>query len=202
MKFIVGKDKFPFIEVNNGIYLQILPVTKYQFERYLLENRPSSIDYNQLLNQLLKDNPRISPSEIRKEGITKMLITHLNFSEVVEYAKWMDGKVPDYEILCKFDKEYLNLKLSDIRESLADLSSQIDIRFWKIFDAMEKNKITKLSELYKEITGAELCYKNSAESEICAKRYGRESLYEIVGDNPYGVRWIHSFRIIKKIEEE
>lgn len=197
MNLLVGKDKFPMIEVRRNIYLHILPITKFQFERYLWSNKQTFLDYNKLLSA----SPRISFKELRLKNLKDLFITHITFEEALEYAKWMEGEIPQINILFEFDKKFNDLKFSEIRNCLKSFNN-IDVRFWKTLDALEGLGIFTIKKLFNELNIVELCYVDELENKIQVKEYGSKTTYEVVGESPYKVRWKkHSFRIIQKKEE-
>lgn len=196
MKFIIGKDKFPLIEIKENIYLHIFPVTKYQFERFLWNVSPKSINYK----EILKDSPRIPPYDLKNKKLNNLFITQISFEEANQYAQWMEGIIPEFDIILEFEKNFGNLNFSEIKKDLSNDYNEIDLRFWKFLNSLEEIKINNLKKLLENLDGGELCYNDKFKSNIFIKKYGVKTTYELTGDEPHKTRWNHSFRILKKTE--
>ena len=197
MKFIIGKDKFPLIEVKENVYLHIFPITKYQFERFMWNVSPESIDYK----KILEVSPRISPFGLTKKKLSNLFITQISFEEAIQYAQWMNGKIPKFDFILEFEKKFWKLDFSKMRDLLKVYYDDIDIRFWKILDSLEKIEINNIRKLFEALEGGEICYNDLFESNISIKKYGAKNTYELTGDEPQKIRWYHSFRILKEKEE-
>jgi len=197
MKFIIGEDKFPLVEVKENIYLHIFPITKYQFERFLWDVSPEEINYK----KILEVSPRVSPFKLSKKKLSNLFITQVSFEEATQYAQWMKGEIPAFNVILEFEKKFRNLSFSRIKDLLSEYN-EIDIRFWKLLNSFEKMHINNLGILLKSLDGGELCYTDDIfENNICIKTYGAKTTYEIMGDEPKKTRWKHSFRILKVKEE-
>lgn len=151
MEFIIGIDKFPLIKFDNDSYTHILPVTKYQFERYIWETSPD-INYD----EMLKTNPRISPEEVSKKKLNSLFITNLTFKEASGFARWMEGRLPIRDEIEIIYKSLGLMKIRDIFDSIRN-SKDIDKRcsivlskissifpYGKVMDIIENSNMQEL----------------------------------------------------------
>lgn len=90
---------FPLIKLPKlKLAIQILPVTKVQFE-YFLCDQPDASFNETTYNELIQLNPRVSPLKIVAENYWNVFITGLQPEEISKYAMWLgDGfKLPTKE---------------------------------------------------------------------------------------------------------
>lgn len=192
MDIIIGKDKFPLIKFDNNKYANILPVTKYQFERYIWEMAPKIV-YDESLNK----NPRVTPIELTKKNIKQLLITNVSFKEASDFAKWIGGRLP-----AKNELLSLNKYLSEIRvESLIDITASrkkyIDARWFGFLNNLSHVNVT-ITELFRNVQMEELC-SNSAfipESELWLRNLNGDHYSSLVGESLMEVRGEFGFRVI------
>jgi hypothetical protein len=80
---------FPLIRIPKMNFLiQLLPVTKVQFE-YFLCDQPDPYFNESTFNDLLSYNPRISPSQITLENYWNIFLTAIKPEEVKKFALWL-----------------------------------------------------------------------------------------------------------------
>ncbi len=77
------------LQFANGNYAHIIPVTKYQFERFIWETIPD-LNYD----DMIKNNPRISPHELDNKNGHNLFINQLSFDQALVYASWIGGRLP------------------------------------------------------------------------------------------------------------
>ncbi len=153
MDIIVGNDKFPLIKFKNDKYVCILPVTKYQFERYIWERAPE-INYD----DIIIDNPRISPYQVNRRNIKSLFITNISFAEAMDFAKYLGGRLP---ILNEIYDIYSLLDKISMRNLLELNMEGVDARFLTLLEKISQNlqdvKNAKISEIIKISRIEELC---------------------------------------------
>ena len=89
MNLIAGKDRFPMLQFENKKYTHIVPVTKYQFERFIWETSPG-LNYDAMIEK----NSRISPHELNINNGHNLFINQLSFDQALIFARWMGGRLP------------------------------------------------------------------------------------------------------------
>lgn len=88
MQWSFDKTGFPLIYIS-GLQVQLLPVTKVQFERFLTEYRKFGDSWYE---NLLSINPRVSYRTFTSENREGIFITGLLPSEITPFIEWMgDG---------------------------------------------------------------------------------------------------------------
>lgn len=90
MEFIIDASGAPAVKLSEGKYIQILPVTRYQFERFIWKRMPSWCDYE----KALEETGRISPDEVTEENFASAFMTNVNFDEALEFSQWLGGRLP------------------------------------------------------------------------------------------------------------
>ncbi len=137
MKMIIGKDMFPLVHLDGSRYTQLMPVTRYQFERYIWETAPE-FDYKVNID----GNPRISTKDLNKDNVSQMFISDLSSEQALGYAKWMEGRLPvkkeasAIESLVESISPLLLLKI--IRKKKYSIRS-IDIRFIHLLEKINRD---------------------------------------------------------------
>lgn len=116
------ENKVSFIKIDDGRYISLFPITKYDFERYIRE-RNTNIDYD----SFLKKDKRISPQEIDNENINRIFINKVNISWVKDYLNYMEEKM---------SKDIIVLLCS--QSDLANLEGYIQGNLELIIDSLQK----------------------------------------------------------------
>ncbi|MBM3239019.1 formylglycine-generating enzyme family protein [Candidatus Poribacteria bacterium] len=90
MQFLFDRTGFPLIRVPEvGLDVQLLPVTKVQFERFIAE--PNGFG-DTWYEEILGVNPRVSYRQFTADNREGIFITGLLPEEAVSFARWMgDG---------------------------------------------------------------------------------------------------------------
>ena len=107
MEFIIDASGAPAVKFSEGKYIQILPVTRYQFERFIWKRMPAWCEYEKSLEEV----GRISPDEVTKENFASAFMTNINYDEALEFSQWLGGRLPTVRewdiaydvVLCKGD---------------------------------------------------------------------------------------------------
>lgn len=87
MEFRIDKTGALVVRFSIDKYIQVLPVTKYQFERFVWESAPS-LDYETMLTG------RASPEEVTRENLPSAFMTNINFEEAQKSAQWFGARLP------------------------------------------------------------------------------------------------------------
>lgn len=90
MQFSCDRTGFPLIAVPSvGLEVQLLPVTKIQFERFLAEPN----DFGDMwYEEVLRFSPRVSLRQFVSDNRERLFITGLLPEEALAFARWMgDG---------------------------------------------------------------------------------------------------------------
>lgn len=131
MKYLLKiENKIPFIKIEEKRFISIFPITKYDFERFIFEEK-YGINYE----SYLEEDKRISPQEINNQNIKRIFINKLNISWVKDYIKYIKNKISSQNIKAnlssQFDLDnletYINKNLTLIIKSLQK-SNNIDFR--------------------------------------------------------------------------
>jgi hypothetical protein len=87
MQFICDKAGFPVLKLPSlRLEVQLLPVLKMQFERFLPEaSGVSDLQYK----EMLKLNPRVTHRKATSENREQLLLTGVLPSEAIAFGKWM-----------------------------------------------------------------------------------------------------------------
>jgi formylglycine-generating enzyme required for sulfatase activity len=87
MQFSCDRTGFPLVALPELLLeVQLLPVTKVQFERFLAE--PNSFG-DTWYEEVLQLNPRVSSRRFTTENRERLFLTGLLPEEVLAFAKWM-----------------------------------------------------------------------------------------------------------------
>ena len=87
MQFSFDRTGFPLIRVPEvGLDVQLLPVTKVQFERFIAE--PNSFG-DTWYEEILEVNPRVSYRQFTADNREGIFITGLLPEEAVSFVRWM-----------------------------------------------------------------------------------------------------------------
>ena len=93
---IEERTRFPLIQFVPGKSMGIWPVTKFQFEQFLIESESGNDDYYE---KILKLNPRVSyrPRSFKffVKSIEGLIISGILYEEAVKYCEWLG---PEYGV--------------------------------------------------------------------------------------------------------
>jgi hypothetical protein len=93
MKIAVDEMGFPLIEVKGLGSIDVWPVTKFQFERFIAAtNKFGDKKYDMMLGL----NPRVSYKHFDFNNYEKLFVSGINPQEALEYARWLG---PTYDLL-------------------------------------------------------------------------------------------------------
>ncbi|MCS7279059.1 MAG: hypothetical protein NZ530_03245 [Thermodesulfobacteriaceae bacterium] len=121
MQWFFDKTGFPLFYVS-GIQVQLLPITKVQFEKFLVESKEFGDSW---YANLLNINPRVSYKTFTSENREGIFITGLLPSEINFFIKWM-GNGFRLANLREWRKIYHELKKIPLkRERLENLLFQV-----------------------------------------------------------------------------
>ncbi len=171
-EIIVDRTGAPLIRFSERKYISVLPVTKYQFERYIGDTAPEWCDYD----ALVAETGRVSPVNLTKELVSQAFVTNINFEEALDVAEWLGGRPCSvaewdevYDVFWKQDE--LFEKTLTLLNSEDD--KQVDRRWIVLLEALKKFGISRagLNELVEELV-----------SECFGKSYGRISLKHRQGE--------------------
>lgn len=96
--YILDNSRAPLLRLseNENKYISLLPVTKYQFERYIYEAAPSWCRYDAIVEQ----KNRIPLSALNHKNFFNLFLTNITFEEAQQFCLWVHGRLPsarDYE---------------------------------------------------------------------------------------------------------
>ena len=125
------ENKIPFIKIEEKRFISIFPITKYDFERFIFEEKYGDIDYG----SHLEEDKRILPQEINNQNIKRIFLNKLNIIWVKDYIKYIKNKMSSQNIKAKLSSQfdldnletYINESLTLIIKSLQK-SNNIDLR--------------------------------------------------------------------------
>lgn len=120
MKISIDKTGFPLIEIENIGAINMWPITKIQFERFMSE---SNIFGDKWYDSILKLNPRISHKSFDRSNYEKLFITGIKHEESISFAHWLGA---DFDLLTLDEwrilyRDLVFYKMTDL--SIAELSS-------------------------------------------------------------------------------
>jgi hypothetical protein len=202
MKMIIGKDKFPLIQLNNDKFMHVVPITKMQFERYIWETAPEDVDYEKIIS----DDPRITPYAINVHNVSQLFVKGLSVSQVNGYLNWIGGRLPTKQELGEAYKLLEDLKIESIQKA-AEAESQvyeIDKRFGFIINALCVQGFTGQKGIFKTIQKnlPELSVRDASlpNGEMFQSSPEERTFYRLTGNltatNGFG------FRVVLKITEK
>jgi hypothetical protein len=88
MEIMLDRTYYPMLWIENiKAYMHLLPITKVQFERYLAD--PNFVNNASFYNDMLLENPRISPQQITQENYWQVIITGVPPTEALRFATWL-----------------------------------------------------------------------------------------------------------------
>jgi hypothetical protein len=93
MKISVDKTGFPLVEVKELGIINIWPITKVQFERFMSE---TNMFGDKWYDSLLRLNPRISYKYFDKNSYERLFLTGIKPEEVISFAHWLGE---DFDLL-------------------------------------------------------------------------------------------------------
>lgn len=145
MDFVLDKKGVVAVRFDAGKYMHVLPVTKYQFERYIWEKAPDWVDYEEIVNE----TGRISPDEVTEDNIKQALLTRISFEEAVEISSWFGGRLPtadewekardeifDCESLFKDALAYCRSKMGETKPMNVTGTAAIDVRVVRLLERL------------------------------------------------------------------
>ncbi|ODS34709.1 MAG: hypothetical protein SCARUB_00145 [Candidatus Scalindua rubra] len=138
MEFMIDRSGAPAIKFSGTKYIYILPVTKYQFERFIWSTAPSWCDYE----KIIEDTGRISPHEINIKNLSSAFLTNINFEEAQEICRWLCGRLPTVKEWDEvYEMVFSNYLLFD--EALKYMTEmkekrKIDIRILKLLEHLHR----------------------------------------------------------------
>lgn len=139
---IIDKSGAPAIKFSETKYIHLLPVTKYQFERFIWQASPSCCDYE----KIIEDTGRISPDEINKKNLSSAFLTNINFEEALEFSTWLGARLPTDK---EWEEAYNNVfKNSDLFKEIIEYfqsadKQQLDLRILKLIKSLINIKIMR-----------------------------------------------------------
>lgn len=135
MKFITDKSGAPAVRFSEGKFINVLPVTKYQFERFIWKSAPLWCDYK----KMIEDSARISPVEVNKRNLSAAFMTNINFEEALEFSEYFGLRLPTVK---EWDEVYDILFREDLfKETLEYMEGingkqKIDRRVWGLIKSL------------------------------------------------------------------
>lgn len=151
MDFIVDRTGAPLVHIGSQRYISVLPVTKYQFERYIWSCAPEALDYQTIVEK----TGRVSPTQINKNNVLSAFMTFINFSESIHFCDWLKARLPTCnEWNTAFDMVFSNDNLFDDVFDLLQHSehlNMIDIRLWKLIEVLKQLDIKRWTLKIQEI---------------------------------------------------
>lgn len=88
MEIIFDKTGFPMVRVNpENFWIHVWPVTKIQFENFLCDQPNSEMDAN-WYQQILSNNPRITPSHVTSGNYWQLFVAGIHPEKVKLYDEW------------------------------------------------------------------------------------------------------------------
>lgn len=181
LEFLIDGSGTPVARFYRNEYINILPVTKYQFERFIWKAAPSWCNYHAIIEKI----GRISPVEINQNNLSSIFITEVSFKEALEYSKFFGGRLPT---LREWDRAYDSIFTRGelFEEALKYMESvpvsRIDKRIIKLVEYLIKHNIkrTDLNDAIKEL----VCeFPVTAYPGRIYLKYCRED-YALVAGNP------------------
>jgi len=142
-EFIIDDSGGVAVKFEKHKYIQVIPVTKYQFERFIWQTGSCWDDYN----QAIKDLSRISPQQLNKQKIINLFARNICFEDAQRFCKHFKARIPTKEEL---DRAYKSIFQYNIlfQEVLSYIRSQrhkkdSDARIIKIIEAFVKIRIIR-----------------------------------------------------------
>jgi hypothetical protein len=196
-KYVIWKDKAPFVRLDENRYIHLFPVTKYQFERYLWSAAPKNIDYN----KMLKIDPRISPHEMTKKNMQNIFTIGLSLSEAVEYANWVGGRLPSINEAETIEGVIASITMAEVLEFTKN-ARKLDLRLRSLVAKLEDDYIdlreffcyVNLKEMY---TGSvHINSDGPFQGKVWVKKLNENHLVKLASYIPSEYRGPYGFRII------
>ncbi len=193
IELIIGADKFPLIKLSENTFIHLLPVTKFQFERFLWSSKNQLIKYQSILE---KDD-RISPLSVTKRNFEKLFISNITFTEAELYAYWMGGRLPVKDEVLKSQEIIKVLNIKFLMSYTKKHQTKLDKRFADILQSFENIGINSMSILFSKLISGELCteYK-TIKNELFVFSHKEKSFYKLVGNLPENSRVNKIFRTV------
>ncbi len=150
MEFIIDKSGALSVKILKGKYINVLPLTKYQFERFIWETAPEWCDYN----EIIKTTGRVTPTRVNKQNHLSALLSNINFDEALEISRWFGSRPPtakEWDVA--YDMAFGEVRL--FKEALiymekAKERSKLDIRMIRLIENMHSSGV-KRKDLYNTV---------------------------------------------------
>ncbi|MDW8300071.1 MAG: hypothetical protein RML95_12130 [Anaerolineae bacterium] len=130
-RFRIRLDRagFPMLWLEPlGFYIHWLPITKIQFE-YFLCSAPDARFDEAWYDEILELNPRLSPSQLRRDNYWRAFLTGIKPSEVQHFAQWCgeNYEIPtleDWFEAYKYLKSQAPASDSEMQQLLSELRNE------------------------------------------------------------------------------
>ncbi len=121
MIFSCDRTGFPLVTLKSGIEMQLLPVTKVQFESFRSESNEIT---DEAYQELVALNPSVSHNQFISDQRERLFITAILPQEALAFARWMGNKF-DLPTVDEWRTIYdeLSLDISSL-DGLEDIASQ------------------------------------------------------------------------------
>jgi len=134
MKIIFDKSGFPMVNIEPaGFWMHIWPVTKIQFENFLCQEPNSEMDegwYEQVLN----NNPRITPTRVTTKNYWQLFVTGIEPEKLQWFAEWNGNgfEIPtasDWNVAYRFlnDQDLFVELIDELRNTENNLDPLVEI---------------------------------------------------------------------------
>lgn len=137
ISLIYDKTEFPLIEIPEmNLFVHALPVTKFQFEKFISESKLSDFT-DKWYENILKLNPRISCRKFTEKNYWKLFITGIYPKEAVKFAEYLgdDYRIPEVR---EWRKIYAYFKSLQFKPSHIKDKSNQEILSTTILKGLEK----------------------------------------------------------------
>jgi hypothetical protein len=184
-EFIIDSSGAPAVKFNDNKYIGVLPITRYQFERFIWKTAPDWCHYKRPLNASIP----FSPLNLRLEHITYLFMTGLNAEEANLYAEYFGTRIPSLkEWDCAY--ETLFVKNDLIFEALRFMKMQNEVkednRVLKLLEGIHRLGLVR-SELNTKISEMVFEFTEKPFGEIYLKISDRES-GQVLGPNAQKIK--------------
>jgi hypothetical protein len=160
MEFIIDESGAPAAKFAENRYISVLPVTRYQFERFIWQAAPKWYDYEERSS----NQARISPTKLTPQNMHSLIITGLSAEEASEYASHFRSRLPTgdewdsaYDQI--FKEKNLFKKALDFMNLKSGEETLFDQRIRWVIDSLTRFKVTRdnvntvTGEIVAEFTG-------------------------------------------------
>lgn len=142
MEFIIDSNGAPAVRFSKDKYINVLPVTKYQFERYIWKAAPLWCNYD----EFVKETGRISPDDVTLHNFLSVFITGISCNEAMDYASYFKCRLPSAKEWDEaYDSAFCNRDL--FAKTLEFMNSrpeaQIDTRLVRLLRGLQNLGLTR-----------------------------------------------------------